>query len=99
MKQFYQFLKNIIEFPEYFPHFQFAVPDKKHIYVTTYHRQNGKAEFFIFDYNGKLIKRLFVPFHDKNITEGFPYTIRNGILFQLNENEDEEWELHRTKIQ
>ena len=75
------------------------VADKK-VYIQTYLKENGKDEFFIYDLNGKFLKRLFLPVVYRNSLKPFPYTIMNNRLYQLIENEDAEvWELHAEKIE
>lgn len=98
-KQVYEFLKNQLKFPDYFPVVrEFIVTDGK-IYVLTSNQQENKTEFLILDVNGKLLKRQFLAFHYKQLIEPSPYTIHNGKLYQLLEDPDEEeWELHVSKI-
>jgi hypothetical protein len=112
-KRFYESLiKKEIYFPDFFPAIQlFIVADEK-IYVLTYKKENEKSEFVILDLEGKLLKKVFLPFNQSD--ERFHYsltkfashysphatfTIKNGNLYQLMENEDEEtWELHISEI-
>ena len=98
-KQFYEFIKNQLKYPDYFPVVrEFIVADGK-IYVHTYNRQEDKVEFLILDVKGKLLKRQFLPLYFKLPFRAYPYTIHNGKLYQLFENPDkEEWELHTSKI-
>ncbi len=80
-------------FPEYYPYRYFTVSDNK-IYVLTFNTSGGKSEFYIFDLQGKLIKRTMVPFADNEFLRVYPYTIKNDKIYQLVDNEDtEEWEL------
>lgn len=95
----YEAIKNILEFPEYFPAIlNFFIDDNK-IYAATWNLQKDKVEFFIFDLKGNLLKQKFIAikFQEDSITP-FPVTVKNGKLYQLIENEDEEWELHVTKF-
>jgi hypothetical protein len=81
-------------FPEYYPYRFFTVSDNN-IYVLTFNNKDGKSEFYIFNLQGKLLKRTMVPFVDNEFLRVFPYTITNGKIYQLVDNEDtEEWELH-----
>jgi hypothetical protein len=85
-------------FPEYFPAIRhFTVSDGK-VYVMTFKKEAGKSEVQIFDINGKLLVKNMIPIKEKNAKRFFPYDIKKGILYQLVENEAEEWELHLTKI-
>ncbi|MGD2088400.1 MAG: hypothetical protein PVH61_19645 [Candidatus Aminicenantes bacterium] len=113
-KRMYESLiKKEIYFPEFFPAIQlFIVADDK-IYVLTYKKENEKSEFVVLDLKGGLLKKVFLPFNQSD--EWFHYsltkatsqasthvtfTIKNGKLYQLIENEDKEtWELHITNIE
>jgi hypothetical protein len=69
------------------------------IYARTYRRKDGKAEFFIFDFSGKLLKHLYLPLADMNLLKTAPFHICNDVLYQVIENmEKEHWVLHSTKI-
>ena len=97
-KQQYEELKHRLAFPDYFPEIgNFQVTDNK-IYVSTWKVENGSNEWFIFDLQGKLLKRLFVPIVFLMPLEPYPYTVKNGKLYQLIETEDEQWELHAHEI-
>ncbi|UCH96433.1 MAG: hypothetical protein JSV88_06170 [Candidatus Aminicenantes bacterium] len=97
----YNYVKKKVRFPEFFPAIRDLIVDNGHVYVLTYQRKQGKNEFFIFDLEGKLVKKAWVPLKDKGF-DGifyFPYCIKNNYLYQLIENEDsEQWELHRFSI-
>jgi hypothetical protein len=113
-KQLYDIrFKNEIYFPEYLPAIRrFTAADKK-LYVLTYETKNGKSKFIILDLSGQLLKEVYVPFNygeqwfhhslAKQIRPGSThptFTVKNGILYQLVENEDtEKWELHVVKIE
>ena len=98
----YNYVKKKVRFPEFFPAIKDLVVDSGHVYVTTYQRKQGKSEFFIFDLEGKLVKKTFLPLKPLGNYFGvffFPYCIKNNYLYQLIENEDtEQWELQRFSI-
>ena len=94
----YDRVKSRIFFPDYFPEiFNFFIADNK-IYISTWKWENEKIEFFIYGLKGKLLKHLFIPFVFQNALQPYPAVIKNGKLYQLIENDDEEWELHITDI-
>lgn len=113
-KRLYESLiKKEIYFSDFFPAIQlFIVADGK-IYVLTYKKEKEKSEFVILDLKGKLLKRVFLPFNQsdewfhysltKSTSQASPnatFTIKNGKLYQLIENEDKEtWELHINNIE
>jgi hypothetical protein len=94
----YDIMKSRISFPDYFPEIlNFFIADNK-IYISTWKWKNEKIEFFIYGLKGKLLKHVFIPFVFQNALEPYPAVIKNGKLYQLIENDDEEWELFITDI-
>jgi hypothetical protein len=93
-----EMLKPII-FPDYFPAIQnYYVVDGK-VYVFTYKRDEGKSEYFIFDAKGKFLKQSIIPYAFMSPVDEYPAAIKNGILYQLIENEETEaWDLHINPI-
>jgi hypothetical protein len=113
-KQMYevQFKKEIF-FPGYLPAIQTFIAADKKLYILTYETKERKSKFVILDFNGKLIKEVFVPF-DQNeqwfhyslakalryVSQNPTFSIKNGKIYQLLENEEEEiWALHITAIE
>ncbi|NIM14148.1 MAG: hypothetical protein GTO45_19065 [Candidatus Aminicenantes bacterium] len=90
---------NRIEFPDYLPLLRdYRVADGK-VYVISNKRKNGKYESFIFNLGGNVLKKLWLSLVEKDMIEFYPFTITGGKIYQLVENEDEEqWELHVTEI-
>jgi hypothetical protein len=99
-KYVYQQDKNRIKFPGYFPPIRDLLAADKRIYVITFYSKEDKKECYIYDSaEGKFIKKAFIPLAEKNVQELYPYTIKNGKVYQLMENLDEEkWELHVNDI-
>ncbi len=99
-KQYYEVIKNFIQFPDEFQAIRnFFASDQK-LYVQTFLIKDGKTEFYIFGSNGKFLKKVWLPIAITLPLEQFQlFTIYNDKLYQLIENEDEEeWELHITEI-
>lgn len=86
---------NQIEFPGYLPlMMDYRVSDDR-VYIISNSREDQKYETFIYDLKGTLLKKTLIPLIEKDILEVYPFTIKNGKIYQLVENEDEEeWELH-----
>lgn len=102
-KRYYNRIKPLLTFPAYLPAIRYIFCSPGKLYVQTYRTVDGKAELFIYDLSGKFLKRTFISF----IEEEFSYndmllpplhTIHRDKLYQLLENEDEEWELHVTPV-
>ncbi len=95
----YHMHKDRIEFPEYFPAIKSLCGTDKNLYVITYNKKNEKLECLALDPDGKLLKKTMLPIRFSDILSTYPFIIKNGKLYQLVENEDEEtWELHVTTI-
>ena len=95
----YDYMKKKVRWPAFFPAIRELIVDNGHVYVITYRRKQGKSEFFIYDLAGKLVKKTWLPLQVYDGVALFPYSIKNNYLYQLIDNEDtEEWELHRFSI-
>ena len=90
----FEFLRNTLEFPDYLPLIQFFTVDDNQIYVITNQKRAEENQMFIFDYHGRLLKRIWIKLAEKTPIEPYPYAILDGILYQLRENlETEDWEV------
>lgn len=101
LREFYKSLKDRLKFPKYLPQIRFFhVVDNK-IYILTYKKMEGKSEFLIYDIKGNFQGSIMFPLVESD-EFGFlfyPYTIKNGKLYQLIEDEKKwTWELHVTEI-
>lgn len=98
-KQIYAFERKRLVYPKYLPLLKdYRVADGK-VYVIDNKKENEKYESFIFNLDGKLLKKVWLPLVDQDILAVYPFTITGGKIFQLVENEDEEeWELHVSEI-
>jgi hypothetical protein len=94
----YDFIKDRIVFPAYFPEIQYFTIADDLIYAATWKKDKEKVEFFIFDLEGKLVKTLLIPFKFQTALHFYPFAIKNGKLYQLIENRKEEWELHANEL-
>jgi hypothetical protein len=96
--KYFEIIKKEIVFPEHLPAIcNFCLADDK-IYILTYHRREDKAEFYIIDLKGKLIKRMFVPF-DQNGSSYPRFAALDGNIYQLRKNEESnQWELIITQL-
>ena len=93
-KSRYEWFKKQLVFPDYFPAIRDFFISQQKIFVRTYRKKEDKTEFFIFDMNGKLIKKRFLPIIERNVQISFPFWIYDGMLYQLYDNpEKENWEL------
>ncbi len=91
-------IKQKVRFRDTLPIRSFLVADDK-IYVLTFKNMEGKSEFYVLDLKGTFLEKKMVPFVESEFLCAYPYTIANGALYQLNENQDtEEWELRITNL-
>jgi hypothetical protein len=89
-KEVTQRINPMIDFPGYFPPISrfYIDPVQKVIYLVTFKKDNEKREYILFDFSGRLIKKVLLPAGDH-------IAFFNGKYYRLVENEDEEfWELH-----
>lgn len=99
-KQFFDMIKKMAVFPKEWPAIASVFERDNVIYVSTFKaKDKTKYEFYLFDSNGKFIHNLFIPLKFQSSIVPYPLSIKNGKLYQLIENEDEEeWELHSNFI-
>ncbi|UCH96431.1 MAG: hypothetical protein JSV88_06160, partial [Candidatus Aminicenantes bacterium] len=85
---------------EFFPAIRDLIVDNGHVYVITWRKKEQEHEFLIFDLEGKLEKKTWLPLQDYDDGVAlFPYSLKNNYLYQLIDNEEEEvWELQRSSI-
>lgn len=91
--RFYERRKDLFKFPEYYPPllWYFLDPVDKKLYLKTRKLEQGKRLWLVYDFNGKFIKKLFLP----------PGLLRfyHGRYYRFTENADEEtWELYSERI-
>jgi hypothetical protein len=93
-KNLYHMFEDRLKFPSSFPAIRrFFVTDGK-VYVQTYLKKDRKAEFFVFDLNGKLLKKFFLPIVKNDLLETIHlFCIKNGKLYQLIEDDEEIWHI------
>lgn len=95
-RRYYEQVKHRLVFPDYFPPIRMFHVDDNKIYLMTYKEKDGKNEFIVLDMKGKELNRLFIPvapFDEATVL--ITYTICNGKLYHLKDNEEtEEWEVH-----
>jgi hypothetical protein len=78
------------DFPEYFPEMRGLSISNGKIYVNTHAAMENKVEYVILDFDGKLLKRVFLPESKYRHS-----TFYNDTYYFLKENESEElWELY-----
>lgn len=95
MRNFYEQFKQQIEFPSSFPVIRgMDVVDDK-LYVNGYQNPDGKTEFAVYDLKGNLLKsKVYLIIPEATARDLYPYTIKDGKVYQLVDDVDEEiWEL------
>ncbi len=91
-------IKQRTEFPDYFPAVAGLFVTDDLVYVITWRREGEKVEFFLFDTSGSFKSRFFVTFQYSAPMVPYPAAFKKGKLFQVVENQDEQWELHVTTL-
>lgn len=92
-----------LDFPDHFPVIRNIEVGNDRIYVQTHKEAEGKQEYFILDLKGKELKKLMIPEFQKQHLMSTMLGIRlstmsDGKIYYVEENEDEEWELHQVNI-
>jgi hypothetical protein len=96
--QYFEEIKKNLFFPDYLPAIYNFKIYNNHIYALSYQIENTNSILFKFDTDGELLERLEVPMQWIDATETYPFTISNGKLYQLIQNESEKWELQIIKL-
>ena len=94
-------IRQMAYFPEYFPVMKNFMVDDNKIYVQTYEMkmEKNQSRFVIVDFNGKILKKIYLAGADINTIEPSAYTFKKGYYFYLFENpKTEKIELHRENI-
>jgi hypothetical protein len=95
----YEEIKHKIRFTPYFPAIQRLIIRDKKVYAIMWETEKEDSECFIFDLNGKFLKKVFLPLKKEDRFHPYLYAIANRKLYQLLENLDNEtWELHITEL-
>jgi hypothetical protein len=98
-KRAWERFKHLVKFPANFPTVRDLTAIDHKLYVLTYEEEQDNRKFYIFSFDGKLIKQTMLPLKDMNALSPYPYTVKKNKLYQVVENDDaEEWELHITGI-
>ncbi|NIR10129.1 MAG: hypothetical protein GTN82_32310 [Candidatus Aminicenantes bacterium] len=96
----YEWFKKQLVFPDQLPAIRSFFISQQKLFVRTYRKKKDKTEFFIFDMNGKFIKKRFLPVIERNVPTSFPFWIYDGKLYQLYDNpETGSWELQVTGME
>lgn len=93
-KQFFDFFKERAVFPDYWPAVASIFPSGDILYVMTFKREGDAYEVFALKMDGTLVSRKMIPFRFRTPLQPYPSNVVDGKLYQLIENDDEEWELH-----
>jgi hypothetical protein len=88
-KAYYEMKKRFFMFPEYFPpiRWYYIDPLEKKVYLETEKVENQKRRYIVYDFKGKLIKKVMLTCEQVNIL-GKLTAFHGGKCYQLFENED-----------
>ncbi len=82
--------RGLIELPSRLPEYRDYRIDENNVYVISNFRKDGKYEMLVYSLNGKMLKKTFIPLAEKDLLNVFPFDIRDGKLFQVVTDDDEE---------
>jgi hypothetical protein len=97
-KERYEMYKQYLRFHDYYPEISFIFTDVDNIYVTTWRISNDRVELFEYDSEGKHLSTYYVKIIWQSVLRPYPIRIKDRKIFQLVENQDENWELHISKL-
>lgn len=80
--------------PDTFPMIHYSGLHDGKIYTIPYKREKGKSPVAVFQPDGKLIRKTTVSLVKEDRFSFYPFTIKNNKVYQLVENEDDEWDLN-----
>jgi len=87
-----------ISYAEFYPALAELYFDENDLIVTTWKQENKETVAYRYRSDGQEAAALRLPVRNQSPLERYPMTLGNGHLYQLVENEDEEWELIFTQI-
>lgn len=91
---FIQSLKKKGIAPEFFPAIRTCRLGDGKIYVVTYLKERGRSECLVYNMEGRLLQRTFIPLRDSSPLNPPPFTIKEDRLYQLVDHADKEvWQL------
>jgi hypothetical protein len=91
-------IRNIIKFPDHFPVIRsFFISDQK-LYVRIHQSSPDTGLFYLFSLSGKFIKCTSVLLKEVSVLRTYPYTIDGNKIYQLIEDDEENWRLKVTSL-
>lgn len=91
-------MKDRITIAEFYPSVAELFFDGADLIVTTWMTENGLTRTVRFSADGRELGVKALPLRNSAPLERYPLTVGNGRIYQLVENEDEEWELVVTSL-
>ena len=92
-------LEKRTDFPDYYPALLAGRVANGKIYAFTYRQKEGRRECLVYDLDGRLIKRTWVPLAMAAPNSAGPFAIRGDTLYQLiYDDKDNVWKLHLHSI-
>lgn len=99
-KNFWEYLRQYLTFPDYFPAVRDFFIDQNLVYIQTFQVENKQAKWLVFDLEGNLKGKACLPVTDF-YTDRIPlHGILDRFYYFLEENlEEEVWEIVHMKIE
>lgn len=90
---FWERIKDRLVIPDRYPPIRTLFVRGERLIVQTFQKQGEKTRFLIFDSSGGRVGDRWLLVRELNPMELSPYDVSASHLYQLTENDDEEWEL------
>lgn len=90
-------IKNMIYFLKHLPAYNHCLVRDNNIYIQTSKTNKEKAEFFVLDFSGRVLKKMYLTNakpESIRLSPAANYTFHHNHYYYLLENQDEEWEIH-----
>ncbi len=82
--------RGLMDFGKALPLFNTYCLSNDKIYIISNFKKDNKYETFEYDFNGKLIKKFFIPLKSLDVFSAVPFDIHNNKLYQLVFDEENE---------
>ncbi len=94
--------KKKVTFNDYLPRIRRCTVADNKLFVQTYRTRDHLSEFLVFDFQGKLLNKLYLPGADKEQMRPNPAAtfafLGNNYFYLVEDEEKEEWQLHMETI-
>lgn len=86
-------------FPDHFPHSRYHMVADQQVYVVTFERKNNKSLCLVYDFQGKLLQRTWLPYFYPNGIERYISAVKGRRFYRvIRDPADGKYYLHVTPL-